>query len=139
MSNKKIAERLLIEIWNQGKLDAADELIAAEAVNHDPGNPFADEKGPAAYKKLVGMYLEAFPNTTFTVRDQIEEGDKVVTRWTAKGTHKGALMGVPATGKDVEINGISIDRFENGKVVEAWSNWDSLGMLQQLGVVPKMG
>lgn len=139
MSNKKIAARVITEIWNQGKLATADEIIAAEATNHDPGNPFADEKGPTAFKKLVGMYLEAFPNTTFTIRDQIEEGDKVVTRWTATGTHKGSLMGVPATGKDVAVSGVTIDRIDNGKIVEAWSNWDTLGMLQQLGVVPKMG
>jgi len=139
MSNKQIAERLLVEVWNKGNLSLCDELLTADYQNHDANNPFAEEKGPEGYKKLVGMYLEAFPNTTFTIRDQIDSGDKVVTRWTVEGTHKGTLMGIPATGKDAKVTGINIDRFVDGKVAESWGNWDALGMMRQLGVIPEAG
>jgi steroid delta-isomerase-like uncharacterized protein len=139
MSNKQIAERLLVEVWNKGNLSLVDELLTADYQNHDTTNPFAEQKGPDGYKKLVGMYLEAFPNTTFTIRDQIESGDKVVTRWTVEGTHKGVLMGIPPTGKDAKATGINIDRFADGKVAESWGNWDTIGMMRQLGVIPEAG
>jgi len=90
-------------------------------------------------KQFVSMYLTAYPDTHFTIEDQIAEGDTVVTRWTARGTHKGPLMGIPPTGKQVTVTGISIGRVVNGKTVEGWSNYDTLGMMQQLGVVPAPG
>jgi steroid delta-isomerase-like uncharacterized protein len=91
------------------------------------------------YKQLVTMYLAAFPDLHLTIEDQIAEGDKVVIRWTAHGTHKGNFMGIPPTGKEAVVTGITIDRFANGKTVEAWNNSDDLGLLQQLGVVPAPG
>lgn len=140
MSNIKTVEKIFNEVWNKGNLSLIDKIVADDFVSNDETNPFRDEKGPAAYKKLVGMYLEAFPNTTFTIRDTIESGDKVVARWTAEGTHKGVLMGIPATGKDVKITGISIVRFtDKGQIVEEWANWDTIGMMRQLGVIPEMG
>jgi predicted ester cyclase len=78
-------------------------------------------------------------DTHFTIEDVIAEGDKVVTRWTARGTHKGELQGIPPTGKQVVVTGIVINRLVNGKLEEGWSNFDALGMLQQLGVIPSMG
>jgi steroid delta-isomerase-like uncharacterized protein len=82
------------------------------------------------------MYRAAFPDLKITVEDQIAEGDKVVTRWTAEGTHDGDLPGLPASGRSSTVTGIGIDRIEGGKIVEAWGNWDTLGMLQQLGAIP---
>jgi steroid delta-isomerase-like uncharacterized protein len=70
------------------------------------------------------------------IEDQVAEGDKVVTRWTATGTHKGELMGIPPSGKKVRVTGIAIDRLEDGKIVESWSSFDQLGMLQQIGAIP---
>ena len=134
MSEKHIAMALRIyeEIWNQGKLDVADELFDASYVSHGLGVDLPP--GPEGFKQFVSMYRSAFPDARFTIEDQIVEGDKVVTRWTAHGTHKGELMGISATGKQVVATGISINQFVEGKVVEAWSNWDGLGMMQQLGV-----
>jgi predicted ester cyclase len=82
------------------------------------------------------MYLEAFPDTHFTVDAQLADGDYVITRWTATGTQEGELMGLAPSHKRVTVTGITIDRFEGGKVVESWSNWDTMGMMQQLGAVP---
>jgi predicted ester cyclase len=134
--NKAIARRFFDKVW-MGKLDVADELLDASYVGHGlpPGMP----PGPEGFKLFVSMYRSAFPDVQYTVEDQIAEGDRVVTRWTARGTHKGELMGIPPTGKQAVVTGISISRFVGGKAVEGWDNWDGLGMMQQLGVVPAMG
>jgi steroid delta-isomerase-like uncharacterized protein len=83
--------------------------------------------------------VSAFPDLKLMVEDQIAEGDKVVTRWSATGTHQGELLGIPPTGKQTTATGITIDRIQGGKIVETWTHWDNLGLLQQLGVVPQMG
>jgi steroid delta-isomerase-like uncharacterized protein len=132
----KAAARRVLEAWNNGELDAFDELFAADAVDHDSQNPFAGERGPGGVKKVASMYRAAFSDTHFTIEQQFADGDYVVTRWTATGTQDGELMGMPATGKAIEISGIGIDRFQDGKIVETWGNWDTLGMMQQLGVIP---
>jgi steroid delta-isomerase-like uncharacterized protein len=80
----------------------------------------------------------AFPDTRMTIEDEIAEGDKVVIRWTIRGTHKGEYMGIAPTGKEVTVTGISVYRIERGKIVEDWSNNDMLGMLQQLGAIPSL-
>ncbi len=134
--NKALSRRLIEEVWNQGNLAVIDELIAPNYVDHDPTGPI---QGPEGMKQFVSMYLTAYPDTHFTIEDQIAEGDRVVTRWTARGTHKGPLMGIPPTGKQVTVAGISIDRVVNGKLVEDWTSYDALGMMQQLGVVPAPG
>jgi steroid delta-isomerase-like uncharacterized protein len=82
------------------------------------------------------MYRAAFPDLKITVEAQIAEGDLVVTRWSSTGTHEGDLPGLPASHNKVTVTGIGIDRIENGKIVEGWNNWDTLGMMQQLGAVP---
>jgi steroid delta-isomerase-like uncharacterized protein len=135
--NKALARRYFEEIWNQGNLDVIPEIIAANHVHHDPANPGAS--GPEGMKQLVSMYRAAFPDTRFTVEDQIAEGAKVVTRWTARGTHQGELMGIAPTNKTMELTGMDIHRIVNGMIEEHWSNWDTIGLLQQLGVVPAPG
>ncbi len=133
--NKAAARRFFVDAFSEGKLEAMDEVVAPDAVAHDPGNP-QYTGGPESAKEVVSMYRSAFPDLHFTVEDQIAEGDTVVTRWTGRGTHEGDLPSVPATGRRPTVSGITIDRFEDGKVVESWTNWDTLGMLQQLGVAP---
>ena len=128
--------RAFEEIWNQKNIAMIDELIDFDFVVHDPPRTI---QGPEQFKQFVTMYLTAFPNTHFTIEDQIAEGDKVVTRYTARGTHQGPLMGISPTGKQATVTGIVINRFANGKVVEGWFNYDTLGMLQQRGVIPTMG
>ena len=83
------------------------------------------------------MYRGAFPDLHFTLEDVIGEGDRVVVRWTATGTHKAEVMGVPATGKRVAVTGIEVSRFADGKLAETWVNWDALGLLRQLGAIPE--
>ncbi len=133
--NKAIARRAL-EVFGNGDLDALDELVGERAVDHDTQNPHADILGPEGVKRTVAMYRAAFSDLRITVEDQIAEGDKVVNRWTAKGTQDGDLPSLPATGRTNTVTGISIDRIEDGKIVESWGNWDTLGMLQQLGAMP---
>ena len=132
--NVAISRRIMDEVWNQGNMAVADELIAADVVDNNapPGFP----PGREGFKAQVNMYHTAFPGVRMVVEDQIAEGDKVVTRWSGHGTHQGELMGIPPTGKQVRVTGISIERYAGGKVVETWNNFDQLGMLQQMGVVP---
>jgi steroid delta-isomerase-like uncharacterized protein len=134
--NKATARRFY-EAWTSGDLDAFDEIMAPNYQDHDTQNPNAGTPGPAGAKRTAGMYREAFSDSNFDIELQVAEGDYVTTVWTATGTQDGELMGMPPSGKHVEISGITIDRFENGMIVEGWTNWDTLGMMQQLGVVPE--
>ncbi len=134
--NKALVRRLFEEVWNQGKMARIAEFYSPAHVEHSPSGPVHGQEG---YKQYVMMYRTAFPDAHYTVEDQIADQDKVVTRWTARGTHQGPLMGIPPTGKQGTVTGIGIARFEGGKIVEAWTEFDALGMLQQLGVVPSMG
>ncbi|TMC54836.1 MAG: ester cyclase [Chloroflexi bacterium] len=136
--NKALARRSVEEVWNQGKLEVIDELVAEGANFHDPNVPGGKFTGPQGYRQFVEIYRGAFPDVHLTVNDQIAEGDKVVTRWTATGTHKGSLMGIPATNKQSTVTGTDIGRYAEGKLVEEWVSYDMLGMLQQLGVVPTL-
>jgi steroid delta-isomerase-like uncharacterized protein len=134
---KAIVRRLFEELWNQGKLDVADEIFATDYIFHEP--VAGEVRGPEGFKQFVSMYRIAFPDLQFRIEDQIAEGDKIVTRWTATGTHKGELMGISPTSVQVTVTGIGIARTDGGKIVEFWDNHDALGMLQQLGVVPPLG
>ena len=135
-ANKTVSRRLLEEVWSKGNLALLNEIIAKDHINSGPGTLPGLPNGPEGTKQLVTVYRNAFPDVDFTIDDQIAEGDKVVTRWTAKGTHKGELMGTPATGKSATVTGISVDRLVNGKIAESWNIFDQFGMLQQLGVIP---
>jgi len=135
--NKAIARRVVDEGFGKGNLGAIDELIAPTFVNHDPAQPADLPSGPEGVKQSITMYRAAFPDLRINVEDQIAEGDRVVTRWSASGTQQGDLMGVPATGREARATGITIDRIEGGKITESWTNWDTLGLLQQLGAIPE--
>jgi steroid delta-isomerase-like uncharacterized protein len=133
--NKAKVRRIIEEAWNGGNLAVLDELVAANCVFHDSSTTF---RGPEGIKQFVMMYRMAFPDVHFTIDDLIAEGERVVTRWTVTGTHKGELQGIAPTGKDVRVTGIVISRLAKGKVEEDWINFDALGLLQQLGMVPSM-
>lgn len=135
-NNTTVASRWYEEVFNGGHLELIGELFAPNFVDHDPSNPLPGFEG---LRQLVSTYRGAFPDIHLTVEDEITEGDKVVTRFTGRGTHKGPLMGIPPTGKRVTITAIDILRFENGTIVEHWGNQDLLGMMQQLGVIPAPG
>jgi steroid delta-isomerase-like uncharacterized protein len=132
--NKAIVRRSLEELFTHGDLGVADEVFAADYVGHDTELP-QPLRGPEEVKRFVAMYRTAFPDLVVSVEDQIAEGDRVVTRFVARGTHRGPLMGIPPTGRKVTVPGISIDRIVDGKSAEAWINYDVMGMMQQLGVL----
>jgi len=132
-ANKAAIERWL-EIWNTGDLTIADEVFAADFVNHDPSVP--DVINLDGLKGLVVMSRIATPDLRITIEDMIAEGDKVVARLSAIGTHKGDFMGIPPTGVQITNTRMITFRIADGKIVETWENYDMLGVLQQLGVMP---
>ncbi len=136
--NKAISRRADEELFDRSNLDVADELFASDFVYHDPASG-EDWHGPESVKQYATMLRAAFPDLRYAVEDQIAEGDKVVTRYTASGTHQGELMGVAPTGNRVEITGISITRIEGGKIEEIWENYDTLGMMRQIDAFPAPG
>lgn len=138
--NKATVRRWYLDIFNQNRLDVADEIHTPTYTNHDPYTPPGGfGVGSQATRNVVTLYRAAFPDVQFTIDAQVAEGDKVATRWTATGTNTGSLNGMPPTHRRVTISGISVERFEDGKIAETWGNWDFLGMLQQLGVMPAAG
>ncbi len=133
-NNKAIVRRLFAELWNNGNLSVAGELFAPNYEDHDPSTPDFG-RGPDSEKKRVSLYRTAFPDLHLTIQDLIAEGESVMVRWSCRGTHKGDLNGIAATNKQFTITGISVVRVSNGKITEAFVNWDALGLMQQLGVV----
>lgn len=132
--NKVLAQHWLNNVWNEGDLSLIDELIAPNYVLHDPMRPGL--RGRTGIKESISLFRAAFPDLHFTIEDQIAEGEKVVTRYTVQGTHLGPIMGIAATGKQGTITGMDIYRIREGKIEEAWSNWDALRLLQEMGVIP---
>jgi steroid delta-isomerase-like uncharacterized protein len=131
--NKALARRAFEGTMNQKNLAVVDELHVADFVFHSASRTI---QGLEPFKQLLSMYFTAFPDLYLTIEDTIAEGDRVVVRFTARGTHKGDFMGIPPTGKQVAVTGISIMRFANGKALEEWVNQD---LMQQLGVVTVPG
>jgi len=135
--NKAISKKVYEEVWVKGNLDVVDELFADDYVNHNqpPNLP----RGKEGFKRMSRMYQSAFPNMKMVVEDLLADGDRVITRWVSTGKHAGEFNGIPATGKDVRVTGISIDRIAEGKVAESWGEFDLAGLLMQLGVAPPPG
>src|ERR1700747_884485 len=135
--NKAIVRRLVEELWNQGNLSVADQLFTPNYTHHDSSSPDFGH-GPESERKRATLYRTAFPDLRLTIEDLIAEGDTVMARWSCHGTHKGDLNGIAPTGKPFTIPGVTIARFVNGKLSEGYVNWDALGLMQQLGVVPEL-
>ncbi|HEU5257931.1 MAG TPA: ester cyclase [Vicinamibacterales bacterium] len=132
IENKTLVQRWFSEVWNEGRADAIDEMLADDAVIHGLG---ANLQGPAEFKRFHSGYRNAYPDVTIDVDDLVAEGDMVAVRWSARGTHRGDGLGFPATGKRAQFTGMVFVRIKAGKLVEGWNNFDQLGMLQQLGIV----
>jgi steroid delta-isomerase-like uncharacterized protein len=135
--NKALSRRLLEEAFNAGNMAVVDEVLATDVVNHDSALP-EPTVGQDAAKASIQGYRAAFPDLRITIEEQVAGDDLVATRWSAKGTQQGELMGMAATGKQATVTGITIDKIVDGRIAETWTNWDTLGMLQQLGVVPAL-
>jgi steroid delta-isomerase-like uncharacterized protein len=137
-ANQQLVQRWWEELWNQGQLAVADEVVSPDFVDRDPSSPWA-QPGVEGAKQLVTAYRTVFPDIHFTIERQVDAGDTVVSYWRCTGTHRGELMGIAPTGRKIEIVGISMLLLEQGKIAEQRVTWDTLGMLQQLGVVPTLG
>lgn len=137
-ANKVIIRRYFEEGWNTGNPDVASEAFSEDYVNHNPGIP-GMPPGRQGIRVLVGAFRSVFPDLTYTIEGQVAEGDLVVTRWKMRGTQQGEFQGLSASGKQVSVSGIQIDRLQDGKIVEHWRETDILGMLQQLGAIPAPG
>ncbi len=126
---KAIVNWLYAEVFNKGNADIADQLISPD-FNGPAGN------GPEGFKALILPLRQAFPDLHFKIQDTVAEGSRVVVRWIWRGTHRGSFAGIAPTGRQVFNEGIAIYRFEDGKITEAWSQMDRLGVLQQIGALP---
>ena len=131
--NKVIAQRFA-QVWTAGCLDIVDELAAPDIVVSYPIPP-EPMRGPAAFKAFLAELMEGLPDAVGTGDDMITEGDKVACRWSMRGTHKGQLFGIPATGKNIEISGFTLYRIAGGKIVEESGIGNTLGLMQQLGAI----
>jgi predicted ester cyclase len=132
--NKATFRRYVEKVGNEGNLDLADEIFDRYSAHQSDGS--TEERGPEDVKQFMGEIHKTFPDFHSIIEDQIAEGDKVVTRWRASGTHQGEFRGIAPTGNRIEVTGIGIFRFsDEGKVVESWDSMDQLGMMQQMGVV----
>lgn len=132
--NIEAARRVFEEAWNQGNLDVIDEVCTEDFVSHDPLMGDQDREG---VKQTIKTYREAFPDLELTIDEIFAAGDKVVTRWTAQGTFKNSIMGQQPTGdRGSPVHGIGIDRCEDGKIAEAWGQWDTMQFMRDIGALP---
>ncbi len=136
-ANKAAMRRLYEEVFGRGNMTVADEILAADFVEHEafPGM----EPGIEGFKQMVSAARSAFPDFRLTAEDLIAEGDRVAVRYTMTGTHRGEFMGAAPTGNQIKVSGMEVARFAGGKVVEHWGNTDTLGLMQQLGLMPSEG
>ena len=130
--SRAVAWRFFAELWNNGDLSVADELIDIDAVNHDPAEPRLG-MGPEATKRLVTLYRRAFPDLILQTEHLITEKGMVAIHWVSSGTHRGEFLGAAPTGKRVLVDGISILQVDRGKISAVFTNWDTLGVMRQIG------
>jgi steroid delta-isomerase-like uncharacterized protein len=133
-SNKQLVRRCIEEAVNKGNFNVVDELVSPDYIYREP--TVGEKRGRAGYRELITMYRNAFADLKLTIDEQIAEGNTVITRWTAQGTHRGELMGVAPTGKHVRVQGMIATRIVNGKVTEEDEVYDVFGMLRQIGALP---
>jgi steroid delta-isomerase-like uncharacterized protein len=134
-ANKRLAHRWHGDIFVEDRLDVADEILAADFRWHSPGLP-PEISGREGVKEFARMLRAGFPDYRLTSEDTIGEGDRVMIRWTHRGTHEGEFLGQAPTGREVTVTGIDLFRIEGGKITELWQITDQLGLMQQLGAIP---
>ena len=134
--NIDLCHRWFEEVWNKGRAEAVDELFAEDGLAHGLAGQGGEMRGPSGFKPFLEQLRSAFPDIHITVEDTVAAGDKVAVRWVATMTHKGEMLGVAATAKQATVTGISIVRIADGKIAEGWNNWDLMGLMQQIGMVP---
>ena len=135
-ANKTLIRRWFEEVWNKGRTDAIAEMFAADGVAHGLSDePAKTMKGPADFAPFHGIFRGAFPDIEVIVEDTIAEGDRVAARCSVRGRHTGDHLGVAASNAPVQFTGIAIVRIKDGKIVEAWNNFDFLAMNKQIGII----
>jgi predicted ester cyclase len=135
-ANKAIVRRLYEQAFNHtGDLSAIEEFVASDFIDH--AAPPGLSPGREGFRQAVLAWRHAFPDITLTVDSIVAEGDTVAIMWTGRGTHRGDLMGIPPTGVAGQVIGASFNRMADGRIVERWGNSDDLGLMQQLGVIPR--
>ena len=132
LSNKDIVRRFSDLVWGAGDMIVADDVLAADLIEHNPQPGQAP--GRDGHKQVVALFRTAFPDLAVSTEDLVAEGDRVTLRWTAVGTHRGDLMGLPGSGRRVTLTGIDILRIADGKIVERWAEDNGLAVLQTLKV-----
>jgi predicted ester cyclase len=135
--NEALAHRFHMDIFQEGNLDAADEILSPDFVWHGGASPGEDQRGPEPTKQVASSFIATFPDRRITHEDAIAQGDKVLIRWTMSGTQEGEFAGIAPTGRRVTLTGFDLFRIEGGKIVEMWQEMDQLGLLQQLGAIPE--
>jgi steroid delta-isomerase-like uncharacterized protein len=136
--NKEKVRRLMEESLGGGKPELVDELLDADFVRYDPYIAAGELRGAQTVKENIVWFRNAFPDLSATVEEQVAEDDKVVSRWTLRGTHRGDFFGIAGRGDRVEFTGIQIDRFdESGRIVEERAEFDLLGAMRQMGAIPE--
>ena len=134
----QLAERFHTDLFRDGNLGIADEILQPDFVIHGPGVGPEFAEGPGGSKRYAQAIRDGFGNKVdIKHHDTFSSGDRVAIRWSASGVHAGNLLGVPATGRRVDITGIDVFRVKDGKLAEMWQNWDQLGLLQQVGAIPE--
>ena len=137
--NKALVRRYFEEIWDKGNLDLIDELFSTNFVRHGPTGTEGEVRGLEGFKGLVSTYHAGLPDFRVTIDEMMAEGDRVVTRWTVRGTHQGELMGNAPTGNQITFSGYLFDRISGGKIDEEWVDYDTLHVMQEIGGVPQQG
>jgi len=133
-TNKNVIQAFIDDVVNEGRLERAGDLVKEDFVELDPLP--GQQQGREGLKAVIGMLRLAFPDMHWVVKEMVAEGEKVVTRFVWTGTHRGVFLGIPATGSSVEVKGVVIDRLEDGKMADSRILMDTMGLMQQLGVVP---
>ena len=131
--NAALIRRGFEEVWNQGREETIDELCSKEAVGHGQTHDGTDIVGPETFKTFWHSFRSAFSSIHVEIHQTIEQEDMVMARWSISMTHTAPFLGIPATGKKIAVTGMSVQRFADGKIAEAWDNWEQLSLMAQLG------
>jgi steroid delta-isomerase-like uncharacterized protein len=137
MSDENVAlmYRWFEEVWNKGRAEAIAEMLAADGLVHGLGETGVDVRGPEGFMPFFEKLRSAFSDFEVTIEETVAEADKVAARWVVRVTHEGDQLGIPATGRQAAVTGMSIIQVRDGRIIEAWNNWDILGLMQQLGAI----
>jgi steroid delta-isomerase-like uncharacterized protein len=135
-AKKQLVRRYYDEVWSKGNLALVDELMTSDYVNIDPATPGTRLEGREAFKQLVAKMRGAFQEMKMTIDAQHVDGDVVVTEWTSHAVHRGALMGIPPTGKASVTTGVTVSTLVGGRIAQDRAIWDLFGLMRRLGVIP---